>query len=560
MTDLRSMAARAMARPILMLERDALDIAHRIFEAEPRALRSSRWPFMGWLRAAGIRPKAFDDDAYDAQAVDPLPPGGHAYCPHWMEEQGGPDDDLGLGMSLKDGIACLNIDTAISARGSEVCGQWYHGYDTIAAALRAAFAHERVKGIFIRFLTPGGVVDDGIDEVTEVIRAGREAAGGKPVWGFCDVAASAGYWIASQCDKLISPKNGITGSIGAVIVHWEYSGALQKDGIKVTPIQFGAQKTAGAWFAELSEVALADMQAWVDQAGRDFVAAIVAGRPSLTEEQCLATEARIYTGHHDEADRSALGIGLVDELMREREAFAALVTHTEQAVSETGDGTSEAQAQAPLGKATGKTASSKSATAKKETPMAKQKAAAKPGAKAARLAARRKAAEAELAAIKAQEEADAIEDEEEPSAEDEEDLSAEDDDEPSAEDEEDDLTAEDEEEEPSAEDEEEEPAPKAKATSEERRLAIMGLPEAKGNEAFARSLAKDGFTLAQARKALRSANRTGALAGRRDRAVGANGGAAAAGGDAQIRGRLNAAVENLKARNEKRKRNLNVGR
>lgn len=535
MTDLRSIAARAMARPILMLERDALDIAQRIFQADPRALRSERWPFLGWLRAAGIRPKAFDDDDYAAQADDPLPPGGHAYCPHWMEEQGGPDDELPLGMSLKDGIACLNIDTAISARGSEVCGQWYHGYDTIAAALRNAFADERVKGIFIRFETPGGVVDDGIDEVTEILRANREAAGGKPVWGFCDVAASAGYWIASQCDRLISPKNGITGSIGAVIVHWEYSAALRKDGIKVTPIQFGAQKTAGAYFSELSDVALADMQAWVDQAGRDFVAAIVAGRPSLTEEQCLATEARIYTGHHDEPERSALGIGLVDELMREREAFEALVAHTEQAD--------------PGNPAAASTGAQPGTTAKKEIQMAKPKAAALPGRKSAKLAAQRKAAEARLAAIRAEEEEAALEEEDETGAEgEEEDLEAEgEEEELGAEGEEEEVAGEGEEEEMEAEGEEEE-KPSAKARAEERRLAILGLPEARGAEAMARQLAASGdFTVAQARKALSAAKRTGALAARKDAPVGGNGGGSSAVAD-QTQARLSAAAAKLKAK------------
>lgn len=116
MSDLRSMVARAIARPVLMMERDALDLARRIYDADPRALRSERFPFTGWLRAASfLKPAAFDKEDGGPES-EPLPPGGHAYCPHWMEEQGGPDDDLGLGMSLKDGIACLNIDTAISAR------------------------------------------------------------------------------------------------------------------------------------------------------------------------------------------------------------------------------------------------------------------------------------------------------------------------------------------------------------------------------------------------------------------------------------------------------------
>lgn len=559
MNDLRTMAARAIARPVLMRERDALDLAHRIFEAEPRALRSERWPFMSWLRAAGARPKADFDDEHGGVVVDPLPPGGHAYCPFWMEERGGPDDDLGLGMSLKDGIACLNIDTAISARGSEVCGQWFHGYDTIAAALRTALADERVKGIFLRFETPGGVVDDGIDEVAELMRENREAAGGKPVWGFCDVAASAGYWIAAQCDRLIAPRNGIVGSIGAVIVHWEYSAALKKDGIRVTPIQFGAQKTAGAAFAELSEVARTDMQAWVDQAGRDFVAAIGAGRPALTEEQCLATEARIYTGHHDEDERSALAIGLVDELMREPAAFAALVQHTEQAAGGMPGSTSKAQAQAPHSPKAEETAPPGTATATKETGSM-----AKPSANsAARRALERKAATARLAAIKAEEELEELDAEGE-----EEDVGAEgEEDEPALEGEEEDVGAEGEEDDPALEGEEEDvdaegeedepPKAKGKSRAAQRAAAVMALPEAKGNEAYARTLAKAGLSPKQARaalKGLREADRTAALAGRRDRPVGGNGAGGPTSADAQTQARLNTAVGAIVERRKKRNR------
>ncbi|MDP1554490.1 MAG: S49 family peptidase, partial [Hyphomonas sp.] len=252
MHDLHSLVARQLGRPVLMTPDAAETLATRIYNAEPRAFRSET-KFAAFLRLAGRgRPQALDADDIEAE---PLPRGGMAYVPLWMEDAGGPDDELGFGMSLKHGIACLNIDTAISARGSEFCGAWYHGYDTIAAALRQAFADDRVRGIFIRFETPGGVVDDGIDEVSEILRENREAAGGKPVWGFCDVAASAGYWIASQCDRLIASRTGIVGSIGAVMIHTEYSGMLAKDGIRVTPIQFGAQKTAGNMFQELSETA-----------------------------------------------------------------------------------------------------------------------------------------------------------------------------------------------------------------------------------------------------------------------------------------------------------------
>lgn len=530
MPDLHSLVARHLGRPVLMMPDAAEKLALRIWTAEPRALRSET-KFAAFLRLAGMgRPKAFDDDDY--VEAEPMPTGGFAYVPLWMEDAGGPDDELGFGMSLKDGIACLNIDTAISSRGSEFCGAWYHGYDTIAAALRQAFADDRVRGVFIRFETPGGVVDDGIDEVSEILRANREKAGGKPVWGFCDVAASAGYWIASQCDHLIASRTGIVGSIGAVMIHTEYSGMLAKDGIRVTPIQFGAQKTAGNAFQELSETAAADLQAWVDQAGRDFVAAIQLGREALDEAKCLATEARFYTAHHDDPARSGLELGLVDDIMREAAAFAALRQHTEQADPAT-----------PAAASAGAKPASTATTG--DPKMAKPKAAAPAGRKA-QLAAKRKTAEARLAAIQAEEEEAALEGEdEEVVAEDDDEVVAEDDDEVVAEDD-DEVVAEDDDE-VVAEDEEEAPAAKPKG---KHAKAILALPEAKGAEPMARALAAQGFNAAQARKALRAAKRTGALNARTDTPL--RGGSATATGADAVSARLKVAVDTIKAKRSAR--------
>ncbi|MDP3459073.1 MAG: S49 family peptidase [Hyphomonas sp.] len=529
MHDLHSLVARQLGRPVLMTPDAAETLAARIYNAEPRAFRSET-KFAAFLRLAGRgRPQALD--AADIEA-EPMPRGGMAYVPLWMEDAGGPDGELGFGMSLKQGIACLNIDTAISARGSEFCGSWYHGYDTIAAALRQAFADDRVRGIFIRFETPGGVVDDGIDEVSEILRGNREAAGGKPVWGFCDVAASAGYWIASQCDRLIASRTGIVGSIGAVMIHTEYSGMLAKDGIRVTPIQFGAQKTAGNMFQELSETAAADMQAWVDQAGRDFVAAITLGRPALDEQTCLATEARIYTGHHDDPARSALGLGLVDELMREAAAFEALRQHTEQAVPET-----------PAAASAGAQPASTATTG--DPNMAKRQAAAATGRKTAKLAAKRKVAEARLAAIRAEEEEAALEEDEEEGA-----AAEGEEDEVAAEGEEAEAAAEGEEDEVDAEDEEEDDVPAARPKGK-RAAAILALPEAQGAAApMARALARKGFTVPQARTALRAAKRAGALATRQDTPL--RGGSATASSEEAISTRLKAAIDGIKAKHTAR--------
>ena len=136
---------------------------------------------------------------------------------------------------------------------------------------------------------------------------------------------------------------------------------------------------------------------------------------------------------------------------------------------------------------------------------------------------------AQLAAAE-EEEREALEEEEEVETEEEEDTTAEgeeedvtsegDEEDVTTEGEEEDVTSEDEEEDITSEDEEgKTPAARSKL----RKLAIAGLPEAQKNPAYAKALAEAGLSVKAAQKALRAANRTNALSGRKDRGVQAGG-------------------------------------
>jgi ClpP class serine protease len=115
-------------------------------------------------------------------------------------------------------------------------------------------------------------------------------------------------------------------SIGAVFTHVSLAGAYEAQGITITPIQFGAHKTDGADFKPLDDAARADMQAEIDQIGEDFLATVAAGRGDrFTAEQARATQARVFSGRHADKARDALALGLVDAVMPEQDAFAALL-------------------------------------------------------------------------------------------------------------------------------------------------------------------------------------------------------------------------------------------
>jgi ClpP class serine protease len=320
-----SRAANILHRPQLIREADAPYWAGRLLNLDPRAAQRRANPLGIVSRLASLmgRPMAMDDDDGEGEArKEPTRP--LAYQPRWL---GDIDGEGEMGWTLKDGVALLNIDTPLVENGFGFCGTWFHGYDSIQAAFEEMDADSRVKAIFVRWDTPGGVVAPGIYDLTAALQARRAEAkeGAKPTWSYCDMACSAGYWLPAQTDHLAAPKVGMIGSIGAVLTHVSYAGMLEKDGIKVTPIHFGKFKTEGSPYADLSEESLAHLQAEIDELGEDFVAAVAAGRGAkLTAEQARASEARVFLGDHRIPEESALARGFVDAILPQPEAFAAL--------------------------------------------------------------------------------------------------------------------------------------------------------------------------------------------------------------------------------------------
>lgn len=83
--------------------------------------------------------------------------------------------------------------------------------DAIMRDLRVALAAGAVERVVMVFDTPGGVVS-GLGEAADAIRAA-----GKPVTAFVTgMAASAGYWLASQAGEIVADRSASLGAIGVV--------------------------------------------------------------------------------------------------------------------------------------------------------------------------------------------------------------------------------------------------------------------------------------------------------------------------------------------------------
>lgn len=301
------LATRLSGRPLLMREAEVSAWASRLLAMEAPAERGTG--FMGLFRRA----KATREHA----SAEDMPPRVQAYEPTWAEvvEPGGD------GWSVCQGIGLIRIDGPLLDRD----GWWLWDYEALDRAYGEMQADPRVRAIFSVHNSPGGVAAQGLPDLGAKLRATRGQEGRKPLWAYCEASYSADYWLASSHDRIIAPGMGGVGSIGCVMTHCDISGGLAQDGIKVTSFVFGAKKTDGTPFAPPSATFAADADAEVEYLGQMFVAEVVAGRPNLTPEAIIATQAGCYMADQSDPARSGLKLGLVDAVMSEQQAFAALL-------------------------------------------------------------------------------------------------------------------------------------------------------------------------------------------------------------------------------------------
>ncbi|MCB1521762.1 MAG: signal peptide peptidase SppA [Hyphomicrobiaceae bacterium] len=170
---------------------------------------------------------------------------------------------------------------------------------------------EQAKAVIVFINSPGGTSTGG----EAVYLALRDIAAKKPVVAqFGTLAASAGYIVALGTDHIVSRGNTITGSIG-VLVQWpEFSGLLDKVGVKFREVKSGELKAAPSPFTPMEEPARRITQEMVDDSFDWFVNLVRDRRKIDTTAVPGLEKGRIFTG------RQALTYKLVDEIGGEETA------------------------------------------------------------------------------------------------------------------------------------------------------------------------------------------------------------------------------------------------
>jgi len=189
------------------------------------------------------------------------------------------------------------------------------GSDTVAKALRAAVADEAVRAIVLRIDSPGGsyVASDVIWR-----EVGRARANGKPVVASMgDLAASGGYFVALDADRIVAQPGTLTASIGVLGGKMLANGLFDKLGVTFDEVHSSANATMWSWLHDYDDAERARFEGSLDRIYADFTGKVAAGRKLTPEQVEAVAQGRVWTGEQ------ALRLGLVDELGGYPEALAA---------------------------------------------------------------------------------------------------------------------------------------------------------------------------------------------------------------------------------------------
>jgi protease-4 len=216
-----------------------------------------------------------------------------------------PSDTLGLNNGSK--VAVIYASGAINVGHSSngpLSGEMV-GSDTLVEAITEATDDKSIKAIVIRVDSPGGsaLASDLIWHAIENAKAKKPV-----VVSMADVAASGGYYIACNANKIVAEPSTITGSIGVFMGKPVVKGLYDWLGVTNEYVMRG--KNAGI-FRETEKWTPEEREKMVQQTNSiyfdNFVPKVSKGRQKSAEEVNALGQGRVWTG------TQAKGNGLIDE-------------------------------------------------------------------------------------------------------------------------------------------------------------------------------------------------------------------------------------------------------
>ena len=168
------------------------------------------------------------------------------------------------------------------------------GGESTSALLRQAREDDNVKAVVLRVNSPGGEVFASEQIRREVVAL--KAAGKPLVASMGDVAASGGYWISMDADRIYADPSTITGSIGIFGLFPTLDRGLDRIGVHTDGV--GTAKYAGAFdpTRPLDPGVGTTVQSVIEKGYRDFTGKVAQARGRSVQQVDEVARGRVWSG------------------------------------------------------------------------------------------------------------------------------------------------------------------------------------------------------------------------------------------------------------------------
>ncbi|MDO5640524.1 MAG: S49 family peptidase [Neisseria sp.] len=202
-----------------------------------------------------------------------------------------------------------NHTAVISLSGEIGSGGYQDQVQMLRNSLQAAYANSRVKGIIIRANSPGGspvVSNIAFNEIRRLKAQHKNI----PLYVVAeDVCASGCYYIASAADKIYADPSSMVGSIGVIGGGFDFTGLMDKIGVKRRLKTSGSNKGMGDPFTPETPEQTRIWEQMLADIHQEFIKAVKLGRGERLKDggNPDVFSGRIYTGNEAKA------VGLIDD-------------------------------------------------------------------------------------------------------------------------------------------------------------------------------------------------------------------------------------------------------
>ena len=178
--------------------------------------------------------------------------------------------------------------------------------DRFASLISQVRADSTIKAVVLRVNSPGGSVlaAEKIKGELDLLKAEKPV-----IASYGSYAASGGYWISANCDRIYSDATTLTGSIGVFGMIPDFSSAT-RDKLHVG-VESGSSNRHGDMYSLMRPFDSAEtayMQKSIESIYERFTTLVSDGRSLPVETVDAIGQGRVWTGS------DALAIGLVDEI------------------------------------------------------------------------------------------------------------------------------------------------------------------------------------------------------------------------------------------------------